>query len=325
MKTIRIIQLILLLIIIAVLIAILVVGTLGNFSLPFVNFFKNATVSNSVLIYDQEYDGSSLDLIDTSLSSADIEYNFSQNSEIRVVYYGPEKEKDDPIVKTNYDSSTLKITQQNRVSLFNIISGEKVIIYLPAGFDKDIISDTASGNIEFHEDIRLNSLNLELSSGNVVMKDLAAKSMRIAISSGRVSAEAINVDEYSVKLSSGNFKSTELIGSGDIISTSGNADIDSYSGGGIIKSTSGNVDVGISKLTSDLDIGLTSGNISVDILSDDPDIECHFDVLSGSIRTNFGNINKNVTGASLNYEFSDNPMYKLSIKTTSGNIRANVQ
>ncbi|NLW11664.1 MAG: DUF4097 domain-containing protein [Clostridiaceae bacterium] len=323
MKTIRIIQLIILLVIVAALIAILVIGTTGNFSMPFGNLFRNGTVSNSVLIYDQVFEGSDLKLVDTKLSSADLEYHFSQDNEIRVVYYGPESEKDEPIVKTEYDSNTLRITQQNRNSIFNMISGEKVIVYLPVDFDTEIIGDTASGNINFHENIKLDRLSLELSSGNIVIKDIAVQTVEIAVSSGRISADNISTGNYSFKLSSGNIRAAELSGQGNIISTSGNTDIDVYNGGGMIKSTSGNVDIGVSKLESDLDISLTSGNVSVDLINVIADIGCRFDVLSGRISTNFGNVDKNVAGATFRYGIDDDPANIINIKTTSGNIRAN--
>ena len=325
MKTIRVIQLVILLVVVAVLIVVLVLGITGNFSMPFNKIFRNATISNSVLIYDQVYGGDELKLVDTDLSSADLEYHFSQSSEIRVVYYGPESEKEAPLVKTMYENDTLRITQQNRINVFNMISGEKVVVYLPAGFDKEIVGVTASGNIEFYDDIKLNRLSLGLSSGNIRLNDLVVETVDISVSSGKITADLVDAANYSFKMSSGNFKATELVGTGDIISTSGNTDIDAYNGSGIIKSTSGNVDIGITKLESSLDIDLTSGNVSVDIPSEQVNIGCHFNVLSGSIRTNFGNVDKNITGASFSHNLSNDQVNKLSIKTTSGNIRANLQ
>lgn len=326
MKTIRVIQLIILLVIVAVLIAILVLGITGNFSMPLSRIFRNATISNSVLIYDQVYIGDDLELVDTELNSADLEYHYSENNEIRVIYYGPESEKESPLVNTVFDDSkTLKIKQQNRINVFNMISGEKVVIYLPAGYDQEIVGDTASGDILFEDDMRLDRLSLGLSSGNVRMGDLVVETADIMVSSGKISANAIKASNYRFKLSSGDIKISELEGTGEIISTSGDTRIEAYIGGGSIKSTSGSADIGIISLGSDLDISLTSGDISIDLPAEQSAIGCHFEVLSGSIRTNFGNVNKNLTGASFNHDSANDQAHNINIKTTSGNIKANVQ
>lgn len=325
MKTLRVIQLVILLIIIAALVVVMTLGMTGNISIPIGNILRKGSFSNSVLIYDQVYDGTNLKFIETDLSSADLEYHFSQNSELRVVYYGPENEKDSPLVKTKYENDRLEIKQHDRISVFNMISGEKLIVYLPADFDKEIAGHTASGNILFNEDISLNKLSLKLSSGNVKLKKLITDDADITVSSGTISADSIIASTYNFRMSSGNFKTAEIEGAGDISSTSGNTDIKSYKGGGSIKSTSGNIDIGILSLDSDLEISLTSGNVSADLPTAESAISYSFDVLSGSIRTNLGSVSKNITGASFRQEHTNSQAPKLSIETTSGNIRANVR
>lgn len=321
MKTIKIIQLVILLAVVGILVVVLVAGMMGRLPTAFASFIRNPIASPSVLILDQSYDGRTLNKVDSQLNSSSLEFEVSQDDQLRVVYYGPESETDDPTVRVNFSDQTLEITQRNRISFLRSITKEKVVVYLPKNFASDIACQSASGNIIFQEHIKLNSLRLKLSSGNIIMQDIVTPSLDIEVSSGKVTAAAVQADEYRFKISSGNLKLTELAGTGETISTSGNITVDHLFGGGSVKSTSGNTTIGLDKLVADLEISLTSGNATVQLLMPDPDLSCELDVLSGTIRSNFGNVSRNVAGASLNHDFGDGSGYHLSVKSTSGNLK----
>ncbi|MDD3197471.1 MAG: DUF4097 family beta strand repeat-containing protein [Eubacteriales bacterium] len=321
MKTIRIIQLVILLLVIVILAAVLVVGLLGRLPVTFAGVFGNLASVDSVMVFDRQYNGSGLNKIDADLSTASIEFEFSQDDELRVVYYGPEKEINNPTIDIDYDEIQLNINQANRFGFFNNIINERVIVYLPADFSSEIICKTASGNIKMNDNMILNKLEMSVSSGNISMQDIDVLNLKINLSSGGISADEMLLEQYGIKVSSGNVKLNSLKGTGDIKTTSGSISIDSYEGSGLLKSTSGNVNLGLKMLTDDLDIELTSGGANIRILQSAPDFSCDFDVVSGSIRTNFGDVDDEIAGASFDYDFIDDANNKLRIKTTSGNLK----
>lgn len=321
MKTLKIVQLILLLLIISGLVVVLAFGMAGRLTGTIGTWFRHSVVSSSVMIFDHAYDGRDLIRIDSQLNTSNLEFEVSADDQLRVVYYGPESEKDDPTVRVHFASDTVEITQKNRIGFLRSFSNERVIVYLPRSFAADIACQSASGNILFNEDLTLNHLRLEVSSGNVTMQAITTSVLDIDVSSGRVLADWVQADVYRFKISSGNLQLIGLIGKGDIISTSGNITVEALTGGGSIKSTSGNTTIGLEKLDTDLEISLTSGSADVQLLMSDPDLSCDLDVLSGTIRSNFGNVNRHVAGASLSHAFGDGTGHHLSVKSTSGNLK----
>lgn len=321
MKTLKIVQLVLLLLIISGLVVVLAFGMAGRLTGTIGTWFRHSVVSSSVMIFDHTYDGRALIRIDSQLNTSNLEFEVSADDQLRVVYYGPESEKDDPTVRVHFASGTVEITQRNRFSFLRSITNEKVIVYLPAGFASEIVCQSASGNIIFQDDIKLSRLKLELSSGNIVLQDIVTPSLDIEVSSGKITTASVQAEEYRIKVSSGNLRLAELAGTGDVTSVSGDITVERLSGGGSIKSTSGNTTIGLEKLDTDLEISLTSGSADVQLLMSDPDLSCDLDVLSGTIRSNFGNVNRHVAGASLSHAFGDGTGHHLSVKSTSGNLK----
>lgn len=80
------------------------------------------------------------------------------------------------ITITNFYFSTclsiinIKLNSQNvNFHLFNFKFNEKVYVYIPRDYDKDLNVEQSSGNTRFLSDIKLNKLkyNIGSSSGNV--------------------------------------------------------------------------------------------------------------------------------------------------------------
>ena len=316
MKMFQITALVILGIIIVLLSGFLIAGLLGYIDS---DFFKYT--SSSVLIFDEMYDGSEMKDIDTKLKSADVKLMKSEDQSIRIVYYGPKSELDNPSVNAEYVDGVLKIRQESRIRFFRFFSSERIEIYLPQKYLGSIEFALSSGNLEFMQDFEFSEINMQLSSGNIKAKTLKADNMFFSMLSGNMTCEGIYSEDYEIKMSSSTFKTDVLTGEGIFKSSSGKVSLKHYSGSGEIKLTSGNLYLGIDELWGDLDIGLSSGNAKVEMFGDTDGIYCDLRSTSGSIKTNFSDVDNGGIGSKLQYAFSETKEHKLSIKVGSGNVR----
>lgn len=316
MKAIQITVLAVLGVIIILLSGVLIAGLLGYIDTDFSKYF-----SDTELIFDKTFDGSEMKDIDIDMKSADVKIYKSDDQSIRVVYYGPESEKEKPTVSADYTEGVLNIEQKTRVQFFRWFNTDRVEIYLPEKYLGPIELGLSSGNLDFVEAFEFSQMRINLTSGNIKATTLSTENLEYVMSSGNLNCEGITSDTFSIKLTSGSFKSDELVGTGAIKASSGNISIKHFSGSGEIKLTSGDFYLGLDALNGDLDIGLTSGNLHLDLLGETDGIYCDFRVTSGNIKTNFGDVDEGNVGSNLTHTFSDSEDYKLSISAVSGSIK----
>jgi DUF4097 and DUF4098 domain-containing protein YvlB len=237
-------------------------------------------------------------------------------------------------------------------------SNTKLDIDIPKGFDGHVVYNGTSGNLSVTQ-FKLESLDAQLSSGDILLKNISLKNDLYASStSGNVTIQEISSDNVVLKSTSGDKKLTAITATGDIEikAHSGNTRIEDITCSKISEEcTSG--DITVNKITADLfqitshsgnvvlkeldgaaKIDATSGNIEVNALS--PKGEYHLNAHSGNVRlvlpSNTGfSLNASVSSGNINCEFdlknersekrslegtAGSGEIPVDISTTSGNI-----
>lgn len=245
---------------------------------------------------------SEINLVD--YSGSNIEIKTTEDSKLKVVQTAYNKINDDEkfIIDKNEDKINIKCdTERRNFNLFNFKFNEKIYLYIPKNYDKDLIIEGSSGNAKFLSAMKLNQLKYIGHSGNVKSSEnIEAKKASFEISSGNIELEKLKADEY------------------DITSHSGNVDINSISGSGKINTKSGNIRISYEDIDEYSNVEASSGNIKINVpsnLSFEFNGSCH----SGDIHSNF-NMNKDDDGKTASAKVGNGPYKKIDVKTSSGNL-----
>lgn len=304
-----------------VLIGTLVFALTGNLSeLSFVNDFRFSIGGKHELISDESIDSDGISLIDMDLSSADVELFLSDDSQFHIVYYGPTEEKSDPDITAHTDTDSLIIKQRNRVVPFRLNTNRLVKVYVPSDFNGSFELRCASGDLRIKDDLQFELFLYKVASGDLYAENLHTEETEINTTSGDISVAKLETDEYVLKTSSGDIRIENIRGSGSISVISGDVRIDEYSGSGSISASSGRISVQTTEITGDLDIKVVSGDVEV-CFAEDQALILDASVTSGDIDTRLSLDNAKMAKRSLSGTIGDSPMHKLTIRTTSGDIR----
>lgn len=314
MKTLKIVQIILLTIIAVGLITVMVVAIAGNFSIG--SFFINA---RSTQIFDTEFDSKGVTSIVFDISSSDVEVCYSDTEKIRVVYCGAENEVDDSTVTAEIKSDTLLIKQENRITWFQWGVNRLITIYVPESFNGKFDYACSSGDLVFTENFNFSEITSSSSSGDLKAMNLNCETFKATCSSGDINLGALQAGEFTFVLTSGNISAQELHGDGKLSLTSGEVTIDAFYGKGAFKTVSGDIQLEIYEATGDVEVKVTSGDVRVNIIEGTAFL-CDFSVTSGDIRTDFASSNSEKSEHSYTGSIGENPVNTLKIGTTSGDI-----
>jgi len=314
MKTLRTILLIILIVGVLTILGILIFFLSGNGSFRFARFGPSITIS------DQTFESKEFSEINIDLASADVVFRKSEDGDFRVIYVGPESEKDDPQVMVSEDSGQLRIEQKRKIFVFSVVSKREVTVYIPDSFSGRVDYKCASGDMEMTDDFRFEEFMLKVSSGDLRCLNLSADRLSLETSSGDYSCRTIEADELTVKATSGDITIEKVIGTGTIKTVSGDIKIGEYTGGGSISTTSGSIRVYATEVSSDLSVEAISGEIDVSV-AEGTSLRLEFYVISGEIDTDVSLDNAKISKSSTKGTIGENPEYRLTIKTTSGDIR----
>jgi len=286
--------------------SLLVYGILNNNeSRGFFSFLQNSMESTLNIQKDENIEISSINKINVDFSSSNIIVLTTDELKMRVVQKSSRKlSNDEKFTVTNENNEvTIKRSNSRRIfSIFSFGNSEKIELYIPKSYNKDLNLHSSSGNIEFISEIAIGNLSCIASSGNLVGdNNITTKDINLNVSSGNIDFASLISNNYKIEASSGNIKINSLSGSGELQTTSGNIkakykDISEYS-----KATvgSGNVDLIIPKSLS----FEFSGNCS-----------------SGNINSNFDLNYKNKKGNEATAKVGNGPYKKIDVKASSGNI-----
>ncbi|MBM7587727.1 lia operon protein LiaG [Bacillus pakistanensis] len=208
------------------------------------------------------------------------------------------------ISQTN-DTIELKVDRKwfDWLSFFD--KKNKLTIYLPENYDRDMDIKVGSGNFVFEghseeKPMTLSTLSLEMSSGNVELENFVTKEFDHEGSSGRISIHSLKTDKGSFDISSGKIDLSGYVGPLD-------ADL-----------SSGRLNAQMDELNDSVNIKISSGSVDLD-LPDNADFTLNGKVSSGDISSEFPLTNHKVNKKDISGKHGKGT-HPINLKVSSGNI-----
>lgn len=270
------------------------------------SLFKWRGVSNLTVQKDENISLDNFSKINIDFSSADIIIQTTDGTNMRVVQKSSNKLTDGERFTVTKQDDVVTIKRNNSKINFTIFNfgnfGQRIEVYIPKNYNKDLGIRSSSGNIVFNSNIKLNNINCETRSGNLDGED------------------NINVEDANLKANSGNINVGALISkSYKINTTSGNIKINSLSGSGEVKASSGNVKVNYKDISEYSNVSARSGNVYLAIpkeLSFEFNGKCNSGDIRSSFNLNYTNKRENEATA----QVGSGPYKKIKVDTSSGDI-----
>lgn len=245
---------------------------------------------------------SKINLLDYSASN--IEIQTTEASKLKVVQTAYNKINDNEkfTIDKSGDEINIKCDANRRsFQLFNFKFNEKIYLYIPKSYEKDLSIEGSSGNIKFLSAIKLNQLKCKGHSGNVESNyGIETNKASFDVSSGNIRFEKLKTNSY------------------DIGSSSGNIQINSISGSGKVQVTSGNIKMQYDDVKEYSSVEASSGNIHLSV-PEGLSFEFNGSCSSGNINSNF-DINKDREAKTASAKVGNGPYKKIDAKVSSGNI-----
>lgn len=144
---------------------------------------------------------------------SDVEFKVSEDGKTKVEV----KETEDYAHIVKVEDGTLKVKQQddrkwyNRVFVFNLGS-MKVTVYMPAGAYGDLNVDASTGYIRIPHDFSFNSINLDLSTGDMYISSNVVNTLKIKASTGDANLSDMTAKNIDLHASTGkaNFSNVQV-------------------------------------------------------------------------------------------------------------------
>jgi lia operon protein LiaG len=135
---------------------------------------------------------------------------------------------------------------------FSFFKKTKLTIYIPENYDRNLSIEVGSGNLVYsgpakNEPRKLDELKVELSSGNVELKNLMTKTFIHDGSSGNIQIDSLKAKKGILDISSGNIN------------------LENYTGGLEVDLSSGNLDVEMDEMVGPFEMDVSSGKVSLDL------------------------------------------------------------
>ncbi len=317
--------------------------------------------SNAELVQEKEFSVEDIDKLNIlyDKSGNDVTIYESDGSTVIVREFANFAVKDSELAEIKLSGSTLSVKGPKRVN--NMVSVNRYMyteIWLPAGYEGEISVRTVSGEISVDRELSLQQkLKLSSTSGDITTKNVAAEQVMIASTSGEVRAGELTAKEIEISTTSGDIRLDKAAGrllatstsgevtvsdgsgerkvsttSGDIrisgidskfsvSSTSGEVTLEGQSGFGTVGTTSGDTRLSVARLTGDLDINTSSGEVTLQ-LSRDESLQFKANTGSGTISTFFDDVlSFSKKGDRAEGSIGNDSKNKVTVTTTSGDIR----
>ncbi|WFD11495.1 DUF4097 family beta strand repeat-containing protein [Tepidibacter hydrothermalis] len=277
-----------------------IISFTGGFKDNFSISYKNKKTYNDL---DQEKIEKidNINQISIETSSCDVNIIPEDREDVKAHLYGNITSTFKPELETKVNGNELLIfiKRPNSYSIFN--SDLKLDIFVPKNYKESIDVDSSSSNINIQNELTLNSLSIDLSSGNTKLKDLNIKNLKCEASSGSLIGENIITNNTVLDVSSGTIELNNFTGDlkGDSSSGSIEVNYNVFDNNIDLETSSGTVDIGLpDDAKFYLDAECSSGNI-----------ECDFPIVVRGKQEN--NTLKGTVGDDKN---------KIIINTSSGNV-----
>jgi len=223
---------------------------------------------------------------------------------LKAVYNGKQ------VLKVTENGDTVQVSVKSKgFNWFNWISfseKSKLKIYIPEDYDRNMIIDLGSGNLNFsgqskEKPMKLNELTIDIGSGNMDFKNLIVKRWNQDIGSGNVKIDSLKTDTGTFDLSSGNLDIKHYIGAIE-------ADV-----------SSGKLNIQMDKLADSITVDVSSGVVGLD-LPDNADFTLISDVSSGNISCDFPLTSQELNKHNIQGKHGSGK-YKIDLDVSSGDIR----
>ncbi|MBF8983686.1 DUF4097 family beta strand repeat protein [Lutibacter sp. B2] len=207
-----------------------------------------------------------------------------------------------PKLVVNKSKGVLEIELKYDKNIVKISSSDLTLdISVPKNYKGDFEVDMTSGEFKMEKELNLNDLSIELSSGDVSLKNLKLNNLEIDMSSGELVGDTINTNNTSIELSSGE------------------VELNNFTGDIKCETTSGDVSINYSKFDNDIDLELTSGNVNLD-LPDDAQFYLDAEYTSGDIECDFPITMKGKYENDSIKGMVGNDKNKIKLRITSGDV-----
>jgi lia operon protein LiaG len=305
----------------AVLAGILFVAQYG--SSGFSIFSSDASYKNNI---DEEKTSAAdgIRTLTVKSTSENINIITDDSSEIRAHFYGSYASSDNTfkpklVMEKDGDNLVVRIDNESKMMVLSFSSNLKLDVYVPKAYDKNLDITSTSGEVSSDDALKLNRVLVKTTSGNIAVKSIDAANAVLKSTSGEIYVEG-NFGDLDIDSTSGNIVSENLtVASAKINSTSGEIKLKGSIDGIKAGSTSGTIIIDTDRLTKDMTVSTTSGEIVVKLPAD-ADFKLVAKSLSGEIDCAFpvtvtGNKNHNHLEGTVG-----NGSCNVSLSSTSGNI-----
>lgn len=269
-------------------------------------FFKWREISSTTVQKDETIPLDNSNKINVDFSSVDIIVQTTDEPNLRVVQKSSSKLKEEEKFTINKDNNNITIKRSSSPVVFSIFNfgnfGEKIEVYLPKSYTKDLDIQSSSGNVIFNSDINLNNISCTARSGNLQGEtNINGNYINLKASSGNINVETLMSETYKVNTSSGNIH------------------IDSLSGSGEVAASSGNVKINYKDIAEYSNVNTHSGNVNL-VIPGGLSFQFNGKCSSGDINSNFDLNYKNKRGNEATAQVGSGPYKKINASTSSGNI-----
>ncbi|SHE74700.1 DUF4097 and DUF4098 domain-containing protein YvlB [Tissierella praeacuta DSM 18095] len=222
-----------------------------------------------------------IDTINISSPFIDIKVIPEDRDNVQINYYGKMKTNVVPILEVENISNKLNIKLEISSNNYSVVESDVILkVFVPKSFKGDFNTNTSSGDI-YIKNLVGNNINISSSSGDLELENLEGKSLNLSTSSGDMKLDGLI---------------------GEII----------------IASSSGDISLNSKKLSEDMKISTSSGDISIK-LSDDASYNIKGSTSSGDFNSSIDmNIKENEKGRFIATIGSGEK--SINISTSSGDI-----
>ncbi len=206
-------------------------------------------------------------------------------------------------VKRQGDKVNISVKQKWFGWLFH--NKAKLNIYIPEDYDRNIVINQGSGNLSFsghskNQPMKLDELLLDVSSGNVKLKNISVQRFEHDSSSGNVDIDSLTAESGAFDIGSGNLK------------------VRHYSGAIEADLSSGNLSMQMDELTGAVNIEVSSGGMDLN-LPKGADFTLNGKTSSGNITCDFPLTNKKIEHKSIKGTHGSGE-YPIDLNVSSGHI-----
>ncbi len=243
----------------------------------------------------------STEVIKVDVSSVSTTIIPEDRPNIKAIYDGNQK------LTVSENGNTVDVSVKSKgFNWFNWWSKKsKLTIYIPKDYDRNMMIDLGSGNVNFfgqskEKPMKLDELTVEIGSGNMNLKNLVVQHFKHDGSSGNV-----NIDSIQTK-------------TGTIDVSSGNLTIKHYSGALDADVSSGRLNIQMDKVSGSIKMDVSSGSVGLD-LPDNADFTLNADVSSGNVSCEFPLTSKHLNKKNISGTHGTGK-YKIDLEVSSGNL-----